>query len=143
MLTNEKFKAEMIREIRENRKLAKQRVDEIREVLATLEPIADQLDQAGIAWHVGYKSLNIWPSEKTKSAFAVMVERLSKIFNEPPTVNISTDFYRATFLSEKVNVWVHHAEDCKVIEVEETITRKVLKPHPACVAALSKLEDIA
>jgi hypothetical protein len=79
----------------------------------------------------------------TKADFSSAVERVAAIIGESPDISVNPGEYCADFVEHKVQVFLKGPNDCKLIEVEEVVTKTVKKPHPECLAALRVLEDIA
>ena len=121
-------------------------VQRAEEIIAELEPLAEQLEEAGIEYWASANGLFIstpHDEPKNKPNFTAHVKRLAKALDSLPDVHVGESQYRAKFCGGKVLLSMFSPEDCQMIEVEETTTRKVLKPHPGCVAALAVLEDLA
>lgn len=79
----------------------------------------------------------------SKADFSRAVEHVAQLLGEPPTISVNPGEYCADFEQHSVHVFLRDAEDCKLIQVEEVVTKLVSKPHPECLAALKTLEDIA
>lgn len=111
-----------------------------------LRATAEKLEAAGIAYDIGsqiYIWLSLSDGPRNKAHFSKVVKQIGKVVEEQPDISVYPQSYSATFKDSKIYVSMWDAEDCQIIETEETVTRKVMKPHPRCLAALKELEDIA
>lgn len=108
---------------------------------------ATKLDAAGFEWFAGddkiYVTVPAPQGERNKAAFSTAVKRIASILGESPDIRVEPKEYMAEFKDSRVHVYLNGAEDCKLIELTETKTVTVLKPHPACKAALTELEQLA
>lgn len=83
-------------------------------------------------------------SGETKAEFSDWIRKIASALNEAPDIRLGEGHseYMADFKDSRVHVYMRDPKDCQLIEVEEVITRKVLRPHPRCKAALAELEEV-
>lgn len=144
IIKNEKLKSVLSKEESDFESYKIKRIEEASKNLATLEPIAEILDRSGIDWDACTSAIFIKTDydKRNKAYFSERVRLVAEALGCPPDIHVGEGNYRATFLDGKVWVSIYNPSDCQLIETEETIVRKVLKPHPACVAALAELEEV-
>jgi hypothetical protein len=143
MIKNEKLRETIASEIRERRRWTRTYVKDAFAKAARLDATAQILDEMGIDWFGSTAMIYVRLAGENKAAFSAAVKKLAQALGEPPSIKVNPREYIAEFPESLVHAYLAGAEDCQVIEVEEATTRKVLKPHPACKAALATLEDIA
>ena len=143
-IKNEKLAATLTKEFAEYDAYNERRKKEAQENIVKLESAAERLDRAGIAWGACANALFVDMDfdQRNKAYFSERVKVVAEALGCPPDIYVGEGTYRATFLDGKVWVSIYNPLDCQLIETEETIVRKVLKPHPACVAALAELEEV-
>lgn len=109
-----------------------------------LAPLAEKLVPASnwVNWFISGK-LFLKVSGSTKTDFSAAVKAVSDALGSPPDISVQPSEYIAEFEGGKVHVYLSGAQDCRLIEEEVTVTKKVVRPHPECKAALSALEEIA
>ncbi len=144
LIKSEKLQAVLSKEVNEIETYRAKRIEEAQKDIAKLELAAELLDRAGIKWDACTKALFISTDydQRNKAHFSEIVKLFAVALGCPPDIYVGEGNYRATFLDGKVWVSIYNPSDCQLIETEETIVRKVLKPHPACVAALAELEEV-
>lgn len=112
----------------------------------TVDASLKKLKRLDLDWF-GTTKLYVRVNGGTKAHFTNMVEKIAKALGESPDVAVSPNSYLsrseyvAEFKANLVHVFLADPTDCKLIEEEITETRKVLRPHPSCIAALQSLEQ--
>jgi hypothetical protein len=135
ILKHQRLERESIRKARkktdEDTKLVYARLLKSARLLANLP----ELD-----WFVAQKIYVKVQGGSTKKEFSELVSAVALALGEAPNVAVDPGQYVAEFPESLVQVYVWNPTDCKLIEVEEV--RKVMKPHPGCLAALQSLEQV-
>jgi hypothetical protein len=133
--------AERLKDVRARAK--KERIEA--KSVFNLRKAAEALESAGVEYTVYsdwiFVTVNV--PVRNKANFSALVKRVATALGEQPDIEVAPKRYVADFKQSKVYFTMWDAEDCQLIETEETVTRKVMRPHPMCLAALKELEDIA
>lgn len=140
-LQNEKLLAAMKEERRRWLVFAREQIKKTLAGIALLDRAAGALDAAGIEWWASGDKIYVRVEGKTKTEFSAAVKTIAGALNEAPDIRVEPKEYMADFEHNHVHVYLAGAEDCKLIDVTETKTVTVKKPHPSCIAALSVLEQ--
>lgn len=144
-IRNEQLEKNLLEAIKGSRKVHLQTVADLREQAYMVDASLQLLEGLDLDWF-GTTRLYVRVTGKTKAHFSDAVERIAKALGEVPDVQVnpgmfSRSEYVAEFKTCRVHVFLADPSDCKLIEEEVTETRKVLRPHPACIAALQSLEQ--
>lgn len=143
-IKNEKLAATLTKEFAEYDSYNERRKKEAQENIIKLEHCADLLDQSGIQWSACTTAIfvDLDYDQRNKAYFSDRVKQVAEALGCPPDIHVGEGNYRATFMDGRVWISIYNPTDCKLIETEETVVRKVIKPHPSCVAALAELEEV-
>lgn len=148
-IKNPELRKSVLESVANQRKYYLETAQQIRLNAATVDQSLEKLGDLALDWF-GTSMLYIRVMGETKAEFSAMVEKIALALSEPPDVRIEPNVisgksqYIAEFPGSRVHVYLSSPNDCTLIESEEPQPpRKVLKPHPSCVAALSTLENIA
>lgn len=115
-----------------------------RENALKLNAAVQKLEAAEIPWWATDDKIYVTVTgDKTKAAFSEVVKKCATVLGEAPDISIEPREYMADFKENLVHVYLPGAQDCMLIEVTETKTVTVMKPHPSCKAALEELEQLA
>lgn len=147
-IKNPELRKSVLEAVASQRKFYFDAAQQIRLNAAIVDASLEKLGDLALDWF-GTSILFIRVIGETKAEFSAMVEKVALALSEPPDVKIEPNTfsgkssYIAEFPASRVHVYLSSPNDCTLIETEEPQPpRKVLTPHPTCVAALSALEDV-